>query len=115
MEARNLTEAAGAAGRGTVLDESYNAQLIRKWSALPVKGGVVNLLEGLPPQKQKVTAMCLENQANYMRNLNEDTLTTNAGSFQKYIFPMVRRLFPNLILNDIATVQPGLVHGLMMA
>lgn len=115
MEARQMMEAAGAAGRGTVLDESYNASVVRKWSAYPVKGGVVNLLEGLPPQKAKVTAMCLENQARYMRDLHEDTLTTNSGSFQKYIFPMVRRLFPNLILNDIATVQPGLVHGLVGA
>jgi hypothetical protein len=106
MEARQLWEAAGAAAKGTVLDESYNAQIVRKWSALPVKGGVVNLLEGLDTQRAKVTAMCLENQATFMRGLNEDTLSTNAGSFQKYIFPMVRRLFPNLIMNDIATVQP---------
>lgn len=106
MEAREMLEAAGPKAAGTLLDESYNAQLIRKWSALPVKGGVVNLLEGLPPHKAKVTAMCLENQARYMTSLNEDTLSTNSGTFQKYIFPMVRRLFPNLILNDIATVQP---------
>jgi hypothetical protein len=103
MEARQIVEAAGEHAHKTVLDESYNAQLIRKWSALPVKGGTVNLLEGLPPHKQKVLAMCLENQAAYLR---EDTLSTNAGSFQKYIFPIVRRLFPNLIMNEIATVQP---------
>lgn len=106
MEARQLIEAAGAKGAGTLLDESYNASLIRKWSALPLKGKVVNLLEGLNPAKAKVAAMCLENQARYMTSLNEDTLSTNAGSFQKYVFPVVRRLFPNLIMNEIATVQP---------
>jgi hypothetical protein len=106
MEARQLMEAAGQQAKGTLLDESYNASLVRKWSALPLKGKVVNLLEGLAPAKAKVAAMCLENQARFMTNLSEDTLSTNTGSFQKYIFPVVRRLFPNLILNDIATVQP---------
>jgi hypothetical protein len=115
MEARQMVEAAGAAASGTLLDESYNAALVRKWSALPVKGGVVNMMAGLTEQKAKVTAMCLENQARFMTNLNEDTLGTNTGTFQKYIFPMVRRLFPNLILNEIATVQPGLCYGLVAA
>ena len=106
MEARDLLEQAGVRGKGSMLDESYNAQVVRKWSDMDVKGGKVNFLKGLEGNKAKVTALCLENQARFMRNLNEDTLSTNSGSFQKYIFPVVRRLFPNLILNDIATVQP---------
>jgi hypothetical protein len=106
MEARSLLEQAGGRGQGTMLDESYNAQVVRKWSDMDVQGGKVNFLRDLDPQRAKVAALCLENQARFLRNLNEDTLSTNSGSFQKYIFPVVRRLFPNLILNDIATVQP---------
>jgi hypothetical protein len=98
-----MMEMAGPTARGSFLDESLNESIVRKWSDMEVKGGRVNFLKGLDTNRAKVTAICLENQAKYLK---EDTLSTNTGSFQKYIFPVVRKLFPNLILNDIATVQP---------
>jgi hypothetical protein len=98
MEARNiLTENGGK----TISDKSYVSQLSRKWGQL-LEGtdGVRN------PYTKGVAAILLENQATYMKNLSEDALSTNVGSFTKYIFPVLRRVFPNLIANQITSVQP---------
>jgi len=48
----------------------------------------------------------MENEAQHLLGLNEDTRTTNVGSFTKFIFPILRRVFPNLIANEIVSVQP---------
>jgi hypothetical protein len=94
MEARNMTEAAR-----TVRDDSYGALLEDKWG---------NFLDGVGDSYTRRTmAMLFENQFDDMRHqLQEDTLATNAGSYTKYIFPVLRRVFPNLIANEIVSVQP---------
>ncbi len=98
MEARNarmLTES----GRGTIYDQSYTEQLIAKWA--PYLRGVND------PHKRKVTAMLMENELGDIENqLREDTLSGSAASYTKYLFPILRRVFPNLISNDIVSVQP---------
>jgi hypothetical protein len=48
----------------------------------------------------------MENESQYLQNLNEETRTVNVGSFTKFIFPVLRRVFPNLIANEIVSVQP---------
>lgn len=96
MEARNMNDAA----RGSVRDESNGALLESKWE---------NFLEGVDqPYTRRVMAMLFENQFEDMRSklLKEDTLATNAGQYTKYIFPVLRRVFPNLIANEIVSVQP---------
>lgn len=95
MEARNML----AAGARTVRDDSYGALLEDKWS---------NFLEGVQDSyTRRMMAMMYENQFEDMRHqLTEDTLATNAGSYTKYIFPVLRRVFPNLIANEIVSVQP---------
>lgn len=99
VEARTLLEGQ----RGTIADETYVGQLIRKWR---------DLLEGMPDRTQHdrfvlgVTAMLMENQSQYLQGLNEETRTVNVGSFTKFIFPVLRRVFPNLIANEIVSVQP---------
>jgi len=56
---------------------------------------------------RRTMSMLFENQFEDMRHqLQEDTLATNAGSYTKYIFPVLRRVFPNLIANEIVSVQP---------
>jgi hypothetical protein len=50
--------------------------------------------------------MLMENQSQYLQNLNEETKTINVGSFTKFIFPVLRRVFPNLIANEVVSVQP---------
>ncbi len=87
----------------TIMDESYVDALDRKWN---------RLLEGLgrrtPVERhvRAITAMLMENQAQHLRGLNEETRSMNVGSFTKFIFPILRRVFPNLIANDIVSVQP---------
>ena len=99
-EARQmLTEGSGR----TVADQSYISALVRKWH---------DFLEGLPDRSAQdrytlgVTAMLMENQSQYLQSLNEATIDTNVGSFTKFIFPVLRRVFPNLIANEIVSVQP---------
>lgn len=100
-EARQLVIEEGAFR--SILDESFTTALDRKWGPL---------LEGMPsrtPQERKiraVTAMLMENESYHLRSLAEETRAVNVGSFTKFIFPILRRVFPNLIANDIATVQP---------
>jgi len=80
-------------------------KLIEKWS--PV-------LEGISDQyTAKVTAILLENQAKSIvaSQVNEDlsagaTTAGRLGTFQKFAFPLVRRVFPELIFNKIGSVQP---------
>ena len=51
---------------------------------------------------QRVTAQLLENQAKAIMSekLDEATTTTQSlGTFQKFAFPLVRRVFPELIAN----------------
>jgi hypothetical protein len=87
----------------TIMDESYVHALDRKWGSL---------LEGIPARNagerhlRAVTAMLMENQSAHLRSLNEETRSLNVGSFTKFIFPILRRVFPNLIANEIVSVQP---------
>ncbi|MDP6909010.1 MAG: hypothetical protein QF371_05860, partial [Flavobacteriales bacterium] len=80
--------------------------LTEKWSPI---------LEGIEDSNiRENTAVLLENQArNIMTEaakdgtLNEATTTVgNLGTFQKFAFPLVRRVFPELIANKIVGVQP---------
>ncbi len=94
-EARQLLEQAGPK---SIHDNSYSAACINKWSGL-----VDGIADG---HTKKVTAILLENEMEHIKSLNEDTLSTNAGAFTKYVFPILRRVFPNLIANQLVSVQP---------
>lgn len=83
-------------------------ELVRRWSPI---------LEGISDDyKRKVTATLLENQAKCalaeQAKLREEALspaTTTVGqlgTFQKFAFPLVRRVFPELVFNHIGSVQP---------
>lgn len=79
--------------------------LVQKWE--PV-------LEGIGSDyTRRVTAQLLENQAKSIveEKLSEDitaaaTTTGQLGTFQKFAFPLVRRVYPQLIANQIVGVQP---------
>lgn len=91
------------AGRRTIADQSYVGALIQKWG---------DFLEGLPDMTEQdrytlgCTAMLMENESIWLQGLTEETRTVNVGSFTKFIFPVLRRVFPNLIANEIVSVQP---------
>jgi hypothetical protein len=101
VEARKLL--ADGVGRKSVIDEGYLGALTNKWG---------EFLEGIPTRTDSdryvrgCTAMLFENQSQYLQSLNEDTRSTQVGSFTKFIFPILRRVFPNLIANEIVSVQP---------
>jgi len=95
MEARQLmlTE-----NRRSIADKGFIQGLIGKWG---------ELLEGIEnPYTRGVTAMLMENESQWLQGLEEETKTINVGSFTKFIFPVLRRVFPNLIANEIVSVQP---------
>lgn len=95
MEARQLML---SESRRSIADKGFIQQLIGKWG---------ELLEGIEnPYTRGVTAMLMENESQWLQNLEEETKTINVGSFTKFIFPVLRRVFPNLIANEIVSVQP---------
>lgn len=89
--------------RQSIADTGYVKRLMNRWG---------EFLEGIPDRTPAqrhtlgVQAILYENQLEHLKNLNEETRSTNVGSFQKYIFPVLRRVFPNLIANEIVSVQP---------
>lgn len=95
MEARQLLAEHSA---GTAVDKSFVSAVTTKWA--PLIEGIQN------PYQRGVMGILLENQMDHLKSLNEETLSTGVGSFTKYIFPILRRVFPNLIANQIVSVQP---------
>lgn len=98
------------------LDEAYGCQMERKWNVL---------LEGIThPRIRRNTAILMENQARDLFGdgvrsltaekiltggpglLTEDSRASHAGPYTKFIFPTVRRVYPELIANRIVSVQP---------
>lgn len=82
----------------SIQDQSYVQTLLQKWAPM-LKGINEN-------HKKAVMAVLFENQSQYLQDLTEETRSTNVGSFLKFVFPLLRRVFPNLIANDIVSVQP---------
>lgn len=68
------------------VQESYVSQLLEKWNPL---------LKGVRSDYTRGTmAVLFENQANYLKELTEETRTTNVGEYLKYVFPILRRVWP---------------------
>ena len=62
--------------------------------------------KGLKGYLKENMAVLFENQANQtLKSLNEATDSTNSGSFETVVFPLVRRVFSRLLANDIVSVQ----------
>ena len=94
-----------------MLNKEISNTLVEKWSPI---------LEGVNDQyTRETTAVLLENQARHILNeAQKDGMLSEAtagqapttvgtiGTFQKFAFPLVRRVFPELIANKIAGVQP---------
>jgi len=82
--------------------------LVQKWE--PVLEGIDN------DYTRRVTAQLLENQAksiveDKINHLDEAisaaaTTTGQLGTFQKFAFPLVRRVYPKLLANSLVGVQP---------
>ena len=74
------------------------------------------LLNKLNEDKTQVVAQLLENQAVELRNvmLNEETQTGGIAGYNKIAFPLVRRVFGQLLATELVAVQPmSLPSGLL--
>jgi len=89
-----------------MLNSQQTNSLCEKWEPI---------LEGITDDAtRQMTAVLLENQAKSILtenaresgSLQEATTVGNLGTFQKFAFPLVRRVFPELIANKICGVQP---------
>lgn len=72
-----------------------------------------HLTRGLKPDRRVVCEVLLDNQAEDLKRrtqrkgLFEDVVTTtNVNAFTTFAYPLVRRVFPRLIANDLVSVQP---------
>ena len=89
-----------------LMEMGASDDLVQKWG--PALDGIEN------DYTKRVTAQLLENQLKsaQQEKLDEaavDSGTTTVGSlgtFQKFAFPLVRRVFPELIANQLVSVQP---------
>jgi len=89
-----------------MLENNTSKALCDKWAPI---------LEGVNDQyTRETTAVLLENQARHVlaeqskSGMLEESTTAvgNLGTFQKFAFPLVRRVFPELIANKVVGVQP---------
>jgi len=87
-------------------------QLAEQWSNMP-KGKVpfyesypeehINFLEGIEdPYKRSLIATLLENS----RKLYETTTSDNIGTFPKYVFPLIKATYMNIVTGELFSVQP---------
>lgn len=83
-----------------------NQETVQKWE--PVLEGINN------EYTRQMTAQLLENQAKSIIAESQDrvdeadapTTVGKLGTFQKFAFPLIRRVYPQLIANQIVGVQP---------
>lgn len=95
MEARNMIT------ENEQKMNSFGAQCVAKWGSLLEETNRKDPI--LMPRVRQNTAILMENMS---RHLLEDTTSSNAGYFTKYVFPVLRRVWPNLIANQVVSVQP---------
>ena len=69
---------------------------INKWDRL-------GFLDGLKGHVKENMAQLYENQASHL--INEASSTSDTGSFETVVFPIVRRVFSKLLANDLVSVQ----------
>ena len=89
---------------GTLLDEEISYQLMKRW------GGLME--DGWSDWNKKCMAQLFENEHRHMSalkrkaSLHESTLTTAIPDLVKYVFPLIRRVWSNLIANGLFSIQP---------
>ena len=89
-----------------IMEMGASDDLVSKWG--PALDGIEN------DYTKRVTAQLLENQLKATQQDRVDeaavgagtTTVGNLGTFQKFAFPLVRRVFPELIANSLVSVQP---------
>lgn len=79
-----------------VLDRGM--KLVAKWS--PFLKGIRD------PWRRFTTAQLMENTRNWIDGLDESTKMANVGSFEKSVFSLIRAVMPNLVIQNLLSIQP---------
>lgn len=94
--------------------ERLGERLAERWSRFPgrlIRGwescDAVNFIQDIDdPYKRNLVAILLENAFQYYNRMDETTRSIAVGSYEKYIFPVIRMVFANLVAADLVSVQP---------
>lgn len=95
--------------RGLVLAESsrWRDHMVALREGYKARYGV-----SAPEHLVSTTAILLENTHDYISRMDETTRVVNMGNFVDYGFDVITAVVPNLIANDIVSVQPlNAKHG----
>lgn len=83
----------------------YQRKLIEKWQWL-IEGDEEKGRLDVPKSYHGALAMLFENQVWYNMAVAEDTLKTDVALPIRYALPLIRKVFPRLLIMKIAAVQP---------
>jgi hypothetical protein len=105
-----MTVLAGDSSYQDFLDSRrvYLDALINKWEWLLGTGTKRHPMEPIPEKLWEPMAILFENQsiASSKGMMSEQTMTTDVTLPVKYALPIVRKVYPQLILSKIASIQP---------
>jgi hypothetical protein len=95
-EARDMVD-------NTILDEDLNQVLMKRWGRL--------MEDHWTPWTRRCMAQLFENEQREMARLkrkvlSESTLSGNIPDLVKFVFPIVRRVWANLVANGLFSIQP---------
>ena len=95
--------------------QQQGRQLIEKWQRMPGKAirgysdtKTVNFLQGIEEDREVLActlAQLFENEYSRIRRMDETTRMNQVGSFEKFVFPLIRAIFANLVASELVTVQ----------
>ena len=72
------------------------------WEAI----GWKEFVSHMPAHKQAVAAIMLENCRNRFGRMDEVTRTSNLGTFDKWIFPVIANMSENDVIDQLVALQP---------
>lgn len=68
--------------------------------------GWKEFVQHMPEHKKALTAIMLENCRNRFGRLDEVTRTSNLGTFDKWIFPVIANMSENDVIDQLVALQP---------
>src|SRR3989304_2650065 len=84
----------------SIANDGFMKPIIRKWET-------AGLLSGINDEyRRRVTALLLENQAQDLERMDEETRAFMVGPYTNFIFPTVRRSWPSLVAYNLVSIQP---------
>jgi hypothetical protein len=95
------------------MDRAYVEGLVRKWA--PYLGERVKIdekvyeMHPIPPAMWPMMAMVLENQVQFnppQKTVWEATTKSEVSLPSEFTLPIIREIFPSLIMNNICSIQP---------